>query len=298
MLYLYMLLQQLFILLLVLANIHLYSGCSSGDKKDTPKTQSSKSLSSAEYDLNSPTIINLPTELNEISGISFYAKDTSLFAIIDEDGLLFKIYLNRNNSVEQWRFDKKRDFEDVVLHDSTFYVLVSNGDIEQLKFNGQDLTTTKAFFPNADKQANEYESLYYDDKKGFILICKQCDDDKKKAVSAYSYNPQTQAFTPSVFYIDVLPVDEKLGEQKIHLKPSAAAINPATNELYIVCSVNKLLVVADRDGNFKNVFTLDEKIYKQPEGIAFTPKGDMIISNEYNQQGAATLLILKRKLKP
>jgi hypothetical protein len=55
-------------------------------------------------------------------------------------------------------------------------------------------------------------------------------------------------------------------------------------------------VITDRDGNFKNVFTLDDKIYKQPEGIAFTPKGDLIISNESHDEGSATLLILKRKL--
>jgi uncharacterized protein YjiK len=257
-----------------------------------------KKLPSPEgYDLQNPIVIKLRTELNEISGISYYPKDTSLFAIVDEDGLLFKIYLNRNNNVENWRFDKSRDFEDVVLHDSTFYVLVSNGDIDELKFNGDSITTLKTKFPDADKHSNEFETLYYDDKKGLILVCKQCEDDKKKAVSAYGFDPSTQAYTPGIFFIDVLPIDEKLGEQKIHLKASAAAINPVTNELYILCSVNKLLVIADRDGKFKSVFALDDKIYKQPEGITFTPKGDLIISNESHEIGAPTLLILKRNLK-
>src|SRR5258706_124101 len=133
-LYLYMRLQYLLILLVFLQKLHFYSGCRSGDKNANEETNDWKtnSPSSREYDLDHPTIINLPHQLDEISGLSFYPKDTSLFSIVDEDGILYKIYLNRKYAVESWRFDKKRDFEDVVLRDSTFYVLVSNGDIEQL----------------------------------------------------------------------------------------------------------------------------------------------------------------------
>lgn len=296
-LYLYMRLKSLVAFLFFLQMLYSYSGCKSQDKKAGEETKESKAKLSppGEYDLDNPTLVNLPMQLDEISGLCYYPKDTSLFSIIDEDGILYKIYLNRNFAVESWRFDKNRDFEDVVLHDSTFYVLVSNGDIEQLRFNGNAITTSKSVFGDANKRSNEFETLYYDDKKGLVLICKECEDDKKKAVSAVGYDPSTQTYTPSLFEINVLPVDEKLGEQKMHLKPSAAAINPVTNQLYVLCSVNKLLVVTDRDGNFKNVFTLDDKIYKQPEGIAFTPNGDMIISNESHEEGHATLLILKRK---
>jgi len=307
-LYLYMRLQYLVVYLFAFLEIFSHTGCSSANKRGENKEENKKdknslvakisstsSGASKEYDINNPIIIKLPQTLDEISGIAFYPKDTSLFAIVDEDGILYKIYLHRNNQVQSWKFDKQRDFEDVVLHDSIFYVLISNGDVEQLKFNGGAISGTKSIFPGSDKQVNEFETLYYDDKKGLVLICKQCEDDKKKAVSAYGYDPSSQTFTPSIFFIDVLPIDEKFGEQKIHLKPSAAAINPVTNELYIVCSVNKLLVVADRDGHFKDAFALDDNIYKQPEGIAFTPSGDMIISNEWHEQGSATLLVLKRK---
>lgn len=294
-LYLYM--HFKFFIALVFLAIHFYTGCRSTDKKDKKKEDNKASVisfpTSKEYNLNNPVIINLPPELNEISGISFYPKDTSIFSIIDEDGILYKIYLNRNYQVASWVFDKKHDFEDVVLHDSIFYVLISNGDIEQLTFKGNVINTVKARFPNADELVNEFETLYYDDIKGFVLICKQCEDDKKKAVSAYSYTLDSQKYSPS-FTINVTAIDEQVGEQKLHLKPSAAAINPVTNDLYILCSVNKLLVVTDREGNFKNVFALNDKIYKQPEGITFTPDGDMIISNEYNKSGSANLLILKR----
>jgi uncharacterized protein YjiK len=81
------------------------------------------------------------------------------------------------------------------------------------------------------------------------------------------------------------------GEDKIKFKPSGAAIHPLTGELYIISSVNKLLVVADRRGEVREVYRLDEGVFKQPEGIAFEPDGTMIVSNEAADHGVANLLI-------
>lgn len=251
------------------------------------------------YDLLNPVIIKLPEGLNEISGLSYYAKDTSVFAIVDEDGILFKISLNKKNDIKKWRFDKKHDFEDVVLRDSIFYVLISNGDIESLKFGaGDTITTNTSQFPDANKKLNEFESLYYDDSlQQLVLFCKKCEGDGKKAVTAWGYNISTGVYTPSIYSLDVKPIDEKLGGEKIKFKPSATAIHPITNELYILASVDHLLVVTDRKGNLREVYELDPAIYKQPEGIAFTPWGDMIISNESHETGAATILIIRNNKK-
>ena len=54
-------------------------------------------------------------------------------------------------------------------------------------------------------------------------------------------------------------------------------------------------MVTDRDGNFKNAYSLDDKVYKQPEGIAFTPSGTLLISNESDKTGGADILVIKHK---
>ena len=254
---------------------------------------------SSMYDLQNPVIIKLPDGLAEISGIAYYPKDTSLFAIKDEAGIFYKIYLNKKDVIKKWRFEKNHDFEDVVLKDSLFYVLVSNGDIEELRFSGDSAHSDKFKFPvNGGKKQNEFESLYYDDSlKQFILLCKDCDGDGKKTITAWGYDDSTKQFTPMIYVIDVKPIAEQLGMDGIKLRPSAAAINPVTNELYILSSLNHLLVVTDRQGKFRELYELDPTIYKQAEGIAFTPQGDMIISNEANEVGLADILILKNKKK-
>ena len=43
----------------------------------------------------------------------------------------------------------------------------------------------------------------------------------------------------------------------------------------------------------KNSYRIDPKLFKQPEGMTFTPKGDLIISNEAANSGAADILIFK-----
>lgn len=286
-----MLTKNFIYLFIILAHFHTYEGCnSSSGKNESPSPEL--------YDLNAPYKMELPAALNEISGLSYYAKDSSVFAEIDEDGILFKIFLNGNKIIKQWRYDKKHDFEDIVMHDSLFYILESNGDIETLRFEGDSVLKQKLKFPEGDKKTNEFEALYWDnDYKKLVMLCKDCEDDKKKTVSAWGIDIDSSAYFPGVFSIEVKPIAEKIGEEKLHLKPSAAAINPLTNELYILASVNKLLVITDRKGNFKNAFPLDPAIYKQPEGITFTPWGDLLISNEAGEAGAANILIFKPKKK-
>ena len=250
------------------------------------------------YNFADPKVLKLPEDMAEISGIAYYPKDTSVFAIIDEAGILFKIPLKNPNHFKQWKFDKKRDFEDLVLIDSTFYALVSNGDIVSIKFDGDSIHTYRANFSDFSKAEDEFESLYATgDSNSLIMVCKSCPDDPKKTIGRFKYNyKDTGASYKETISINLAPVAEKHDLNK-QLKPSAAAINPVTNELYVLSSIQKLMLIFDENGTFKDYIKLNPAIYKQPEGIAFTPMGDMVISNESSEEGAPTLLLLKNKKK-
>lgn len=290
------------LLALFLAN-SLFS-CKNGNSKNTifAKTVSVNKTPSDPhvYDLKKPLVIRLNDELAEISGAAFYAKDTSVFAISDGNGYLYKIHLTTKTPlIEKWKFSKTHDFEEVVLHDSTFYILQSNGNIFTVKFStgGDSLEVIKSNFDETKK--NEFESMYYDDDlQQLVMICKDCKDDSKNTVTAIGFDPKTETYTPSLFQINVKDIEKISGEDKIKFKPSSAAINPETKDVWVLSSINKMIVVIDRNGGVKEVLRTDRGIMIQPEGITFTPWGALIISSEAGDKyGKGSLYIFKKQTK-
>ncbi len=243
------------------------------------------------YNLSRPRERKLPIELDEISGLFYHAADNSLFAIQDERGLLYKIFPDEEVAIERWKFADGGDFEEVIVWDDAFYVLKSNGNISCFKFDaagepvGQELP-----FPFG--KGNEFEAMYADPKLGkIVIICKDCVDDKKKEITTWLFDPKSLQFDSSALKIDAEGVAGALGQKSIRFKPSGAAIHPLTGELYIISAVNKMLIVTDRQGRTQSIYKLPVQYFKQPEGIAFSPKGTLYISNEAADIGVANVLI-------
>jgi uncharacterized protein YjiK len=271
--------NKIYLLLLAIVSFH----CHDADKE-------TEVVSPDGYNMKTTVQIKLPLELDEISGVAYYPVDSSIFAINDEKGWLYKI--KKGGQIQRWKFSKGADFEDVVLLDSTFYVLQSNGNIMRLSFGSKNTVAVQQYYyTQPGESKNEFEILYYDStKKKLILICKDCETDKKKSLTTFSFDPDEGTYSDSSFSINVTDIAASVGEKKLRFKPSAASINPKNGLLYIISAINKLLVVTDVNGKFKNAYKIDESIFKQPEGITFTPLGGMIVSNEAAGVGVADIL--------
>ncbi len=167
-------------------------GCRNNNDRNLP--------SPLAYNLNKPSIITLPSYLDEISGIAYYPKDKTVFAISDEKGWLYKISLSGNMAIQKWQFANKADFEDVVLADSTFYVLQSSGHIVSLHFFSADPITVRDYkLPLQGK--NEFESLYRDGEQNrLIMLCKDCKADNRNSVSAWAFDLVSLNFSPKPAY--------------------------------------------------------------------------------------------------
>ena len=126
-----------------------------------------------------------------------------------------------------------------------------------------------------------------------VLICKDCEDQKKKTTEGYAFDPATKTFLPNTMVIDVKKINKLAGEKIGKFKPSAASINPLTGSLYIISATDKVLVIADRNGSPKAAYKLDPGLFKQPEGLTFTPSGTLIITNEAADVGMANILVFK-----
>ena len=251
------------------------------------------------YNINKPIVAKLPPMLDEISGIIYYPKDKSLFAIHDERGWLYKIEMEKKLEVEKWKYSPGADFEDIAMADSMFFAIKSNGNIVAFRFARPDSPIVKTFhLPERGKK--EFETLYNDTtRQELMMICKDCESDEKNMTSVYAFDYKQMKYVDSpAFVIDAKNIEKKLGDKMSKFKPSAAAIHPKTGELFIVSSVNKVLVVVEPSGKVKDVFQLDPIVFKQPEGLTFTPQGDLLISNESAGVGPATILLFKYNESP
>jgi hypothetical protein len=246
------------------------------------------------YEHSNPSIVYLPETLEEISGIIYYPKDSSIICINDNEGVLYKFPLYTRASLQKWPFSNGEDFEEIVLHDSTFFAVQGNGNITKL------IATANGFVQSIYKsQTNiklrEFEAVVYDTVNHLLLlICKDCEDDSTNITSVWGYDTgKDSMLSKPVFTIDHNSIEQVLGQAIEKFKPSAAAVHPVTGDYYLVSAINDLLVVTDRSGKVKAASVIDKVLFKQPEGLSFKPNGDMLISNEFADLGRATILLYK-----
>lgn len=243
------------------------------------------------YMLRRPEKMILTKKLNEISGLYFLRKEGYMIAVADDKK---KIYRLGTDGKEGDFYDPElpsADFEDVVMVDSTVYTLISDGTIIAINKTDTGLTT-KSYPFGSTEEKNDFETLYYDSSaKGLVILCKSCASEKGKQVrTAFRFDLATLAFDKKPHYtISSKAVQNVLKDGKVDFKPSALAIHPIENRMYILSSAGNLLVVASREGMVEEAYRLNPTLYPQAEGIAFATNGDMYISNEA-KLGKPTLL--------
>lgn len=179
----------------------------------------------------------------------------------------------------------------MVLLDSTFYILESHGNISSVGFVESGSAVRKDYrFPYGEK--NEFESLYYDSaSKKLVMICKDCDADKKKKLSSFTFDPATNEYSDQSFSINIDELAQRMKTDIFRFKPSAANQHPITGDIYIISAINEILLVTDRNGRIKEFYPIDSGLFKQPEGLCFTPAGKLVITNEAADVGTANILI-------
>ncbi len=234
--------------------------------------------------------MELGNHLHEISGMAYIPDKDLILAENDEKGDIFTIdFKEKKDKLGKVKFGGKGDYEDIVYTDTAVYMLISSGTIVQVMTKDSSFATREFDLEKGGK--NEFETMYLEPStQSLILLCKECSHEKDEIRVAYRFNLATLSYSAEPAYtVRIADIRKILGDSKAEFKPSAAGINPVNGKLFIVASVGKLLVVADRIGRVEQVFRLDPAMYNQPEGLTFAPNGDLYISNE-GGEGIATIL--------
>ena len=134
-------------------------------------------------------------------------------------------------------------------------------------------------------------------KRMFILSQNNFDVDNPISNSIYTYNiskrklNEKSLFDISLSDIEMFAIENNIvvpqnkssnlsdSLKQLIFNPSAMTVHPKTNEIYILSSENKSIVVFNQFGEVQNLIFLDEKLASNPKAMTFHPSGDLLISN-------------------
>ncbi len=234
-------------------------------------------------------IVTLPGDLEEISGLCRGMRPGEVFAIQDEAGTLFVVNTLTGEPVSRVTFDKDRDYEGVARHDSEVYVLEKDGDIHYFQYVEDSTEIPARKFETDFSYRNDTEGICYDSLNNTLLIVPKeqelngNSDNEDSRRGIYSYDINDGRLNPQpTYYIDQMEVGQIVfgSNREYIIKPSGIAVDPWTQDIYVLSSVGNILVVIDRESRVRHVELLEKKTFTQPEGITFAENGDLYISSE------------------
>ncbi|MHA7128093.1 hypothetical protein [Algoriphagus namhaensis] len=236
-----------------------------------------------QYDFNNHVVLSLPLNLKEISGLEWV--DGRLWAIEDETGSIYQVDPTSGRVLDRRVFGKNGDYEDILVAEGVAWVLESNGILHEVQDPfGADAEHETYKFPI--KETRDFESfLLSPDGSAIWSICKDCKWDKdEKEASIYSFDLEKKSYSgKAMTQLVKKEFEERLGrdlKKEVKVQPSAAAFHPLEEKYYIISSTGGWLGIFSKDLEVEHLYLLDPEIFRQPEGIAFSPEGDLYISNE------------------
>jgi len=272
---------------LIIPLVFVLVSCSSNNKKSANDN--------GDFD-NPVKIINLPFSLKEISGLSFF-ENNKLLCHQDENSSIYIIDYQTEEIIQFGNYIMRGDFEDIVYHGESVYLLKSNGKIYEFEKNSGTQNKPKEY-TNKLNELNDCEGLTYDKQSNSLLIaCKgkstlKDSINKPEFKSIFRFDLDSKKFINQPFIsISMDKLSKEYGLEKF--SPSGIAVHPKTGQFYVLSSGKKSILVMDRTGKILKVYHLKSKLYTQPEGICFDPEGNFLFISNEGKKSNGNLLVFK-----
>ena len=229
----------------------------------------------------------LPGRLVEISGLAYW-KENILLCVEDEKGHLYLYDHGKEEIIKEIKFGKKGDYEGVTQSDDIAYVIKSTGKLYYFNIEDEPVVT-KIDLPF--RSSNDLEGITKGHKKDELYIaCKQNPEILENGIkgrAVYSYNvKKDKVKTKPYIHLTSETFKEEINKAGLSLSkhtpfmPSGIAVHPFTEDVFLISSVGKLLIVLNKSGSIVSMAPLKRSLYRQPEGICFDNEGNMFISSE------------------
>jgi len=270
------------------------------------------------YDFSELTTFNLSEELLEISGLAYDDESDQLYAVEDENGIVYVLDRKDGHIIKKKKFSKPGDFEAIATVGNKIFAIKSSGTLHEIMKGVDDQKSIK--FKTSLKKKHDIEGLTFDPvSNGLLISCKQyIDEDHQNERGVFYYDlikkeMDSEPFLVikreemSQYIVEHYETEEERKKFKkiqneemeyMHFGPSSIAIHPQSTNIYVLSSQSKCLLVYDRKNkSLVHLSKLDKNIFEQPEGMCFDPLGNLYISSEGKKQPAKLIYIPINKSK-
>jgi len=231
----------------------------------------------------------LPDKLHEISGLALTA-DQRLFSVTDEEAIVYELDYHTGKLVKAFAIGQptvRADFEGIAVLNDTIWIMTSDGDLYSFLegADGQRVPYEKHRFAFDSKC--ELEGLAADtSRNALILACKDAKKRKNRQIFVWSMSGE-----PLEFRIPEEAMADLIGTKRVNL--SAIEVDPDSGNWFVLAAKQKALFELSGEGKLVGlVMRLDASRHSQPEGLAITSDGDLLVADEAGA-GPATLAVYR-----
>jgi uncharacterized protein YjiK len=232
----------------------------------------------------------LAGSLTEISGLA--SVGSRIFAITDEVGKIYELDINSGKIIKKFflgRWTVEADFEGLVLFNDVFAAVTSNGSLYFFNEGSDGEAVDYDIVKTGLKSSHNVEGLCFDENTNSLLLaCKDFagkGNDDNRAV--YSFNLDSMELDKNPrFMVSLKKLKKKFDIKNFH--PSGIVGHPESDSFLILYSKGGPgIVEVSAKGDIIGAANLKSKIHRQPEGIALTEDGVLIIADEGAGKSAA-----------
>ncbi|RDC62182.1 SdiA-regulated domain-containing protein [Adhaeribacter pallidiroseus] len=263
--------------------------CENASKADGKQEKNKKKKSKKEAVAGSASVEilnkwNMPGVLQEVSGIAYLGPNR--FACVqDESGIVF-IYNTATKEIEdEVDFASSGDYEGIAVVGKAAYVARSDGKLFEIPDLLGNASLPVKTYTTALTAEQNVEGLCYDKKQNRLLLAiKGSEPNSTDYKGIYAFDLASKKLNPEpVYRIDLRdPAFASVSAKKANavMQPSEINVHPETGDIYITEATQPKLLILDNTGKIKTLLLLSSSEFSQPEGITFSPAGDLFISNE------------------
>lgn len=241
----------------------------------------------------------LPEALDEISGLAVTG-DGHLLAHNDERAMV--TVLDGRRGVLLGRFavgspQMHGDFEGITIADRHVYLVTSKGTLYEFPVGRDSAPVPYSLHDTQLGKECEFEGVAFDSAAGaLVLACKRVGSEHlKNHLVLYRWSldeGSTDRLTP----VTVPLADVLRGHDWKDLHPSDITVDPSSGNYVLVAAQERLLVELTPAGTLVRTLALPSS-HKQPEAIAITRDGILIIGDEAST-GPATITLYRWRSSP